>query len=72
MCVCVVFCLFFSARITGLQEDNKNLKLSFAKLEGERKQAQERSNNLEKVNAAVLITVPVLMCLRAHYLTNYD
>ncbi|XP_063075400.1 rho-associated protein kinase 1 isoform X2 [Engraulis encrasicolus] len=36
------------ARITGLQEDNKNLKLSFAKLEGERKQAQERSNNLEK------------------------
>ncbi|XP_076149608.1 rho-associated protein kinase 1 isoform X1 [Alosa pseudoharengus] len=36
------------ARITGLQEDNKNLKLSFAKVEAERKQAQERSNNLEK------------------------
>uniref|UniRef100_A0A6Q2XG13 Rho-associated protein kinase 1 n=1 Tax=Esox lucius TaxID=8010 RepID=A0A6Q2XG13_ESOLU len=36
------------ARMTGLQEDNKNLKLSLSKVESERKQAQERSNNLEK------------------------
>ncbi|XP_068196519.1 rho-associated protein kinase 1 isoform X1 [Antennarius striatus] len=36
------------ARMAGLQEDNKNLKLSLSKVEGERKQAQERSNNLEK------------------------
>ncbi|CAB1317322.1 unnamed protein product [Coregonus sp. 'balchen'] len=36
------------ARMTGLQEDNKNLKLSLSKVETERKQAQERSNNLEK------------------------
>ncbi|XP_012683372.2 rho-associated protein kinase 1 [Clupea harengus] len=36
------------ARITGLQEDNKNLKLGFGKVEAERKQAQERSNTLEK------------------------
>ncbi|XP_046882742.1 rho-associated protein kinase 1 isoform X1 [Hypomesus transpacificus] len=36
------------ARMSGLQEDNKNLKLSLSKLETERKQAQERSNNLEK------------------------
>ncbi|KAM3866283.1 rho-associated protein kinase 1 [Diretmus argenteus] len=36
------------ARMTGLQEDNKNLKLSLSKVEAERKQAQERSNNLEK------------------------
>ena len=35
--------------MTGLQEDNKNLKISISKVEGERKQAQERSNNLEKV-----------------------
>uniref|UniRef100_A0A4W6C0E6 Rho-associated protein kinase 1 n=1 Tax=Lates calcarifer TaxID=8187 RepID=A0A4W6C0E6_LATCA len=36
------------ARMAGLQEDNKNLKLSLSKVESERKQAQERSNNLEK------------------------
>uniref|UniRef100_A0A4W5QPI3 non-specific serine/threonine protein kinase n=1 Tax=Hucho hucho TaxID=62062 RepID=A0A4W5QPI3_9TELE len=36
------------ARMTGLQEDNKNLKLSLSKVEAERKQAQERRNNLEK------------------------
>ncbi|CAG5896586.1 rho-associated protein kinase 1 isoform 2-T2 [Menidia menidia] len=36
------------ARLAGLQEDNKNLKHSLSKVEGERKQAQERSNNLEK------------------------
>uniref|UniRef100_A0A4W5QQE1 Rho-associated protein kinase 1 n=1 Tax=Hucho hucho TaxID=62062 RepID=A0A4W5QQE1_9TELE len=36
------------ARLTGLQQDNKNLKLSLSKVETERKQAQERSNNLEK------------------------
>ena len=45
----VWFCLLFSARMAGLQEDNKNLKLSLSKVEAERKQAQERSNNLEKV-----------------------
>ena len=43
---------FSAARITGLQEDNKNLKLGFGKVEAERKQAQERSNTLEKVNAS--------------------
>uniref|UniRef100_A0A8C9ZJP5 Rho-associated protein kinase 1 n=1 Tax=Sander lucioperca TaxID=283035 RepID=A0A8C9ZJP5_SANLU len=36
------------ARMAGLQEDNKNLKHSLSKVEAERKQAQERSNNLEK------------------------
>ncbi|XP_077413195.1 rho-associated protein kinase 1 isoform X1 [Vanacampus margaritifer] len=36
------------ARIMGLQEDNKNLKLSVSKVETERKQVQERCNNLEK------------------------
>uniref|UniRef100_A0A671XTM3 Rho-associated protein kinase 1 n=1 Tax=Sparus aurata TaxID=8175 RepID=A0A671XTM3_SPAAU len=36
------------ARMSGLQEDNKGLKLSLSKVEAERKQAQERSNNLEK------------------------
>ncbi|KAG8014237.1 Rho-associated protein kinase 1, partial [Nibea albiflora] len=36
------------ARMSGLQEDNKSLKLSLSKVETERKQAQERSNNLEK------------------------
>uniref|UniRef100_A0A665UUT6 Rho-associated protein kinase 1 n=1 Tax=Echeneis naucrates TaxID=173247 RepID=A0A665UUT6_ECHNA len=36
------------ARMAGLQEDNKNLKLGLSKVEAERKQAQERSNNLEK------------------------
>lgn len=36
--------------MSGLQEDNKGLKLSLSKVEAERKQAQERSNNLEKVH----------------------
>ncbi|XP_051983920.1 rho-associated protein kinase 1 isoform X2 [Xyrauchen texanus] len=36
------------ARITGLQEDNKNLKQSLSKGELERKQFQERCNALEK------------------------
>ncbi|XP_066538255.1 rho-associated protein kinase 1 isoform X2 [Hoplias malabaricus] len=36
------------ARITGLQEDNKNLKQSLSKVETERKQSQDRSNSLEK------------------------
>ncbi|XP_072543249.1 rho-associated protein kinase 1 [Salminus brasiliensis] len=36
------------ARITGLQEDNRNLKQSLSKVEAERKQAQDRSNSLEK------------------------
>ncbi|XP_040910989.1 rho-associated protein kinase 1 isoform X1 [Toxotes jaculatrix] len=36
------------ARMAGLQEDNKSLKLSLSKVEAERKQAHERSNNLEK------------------------
>uniref|UniRef100_A0AAY4CMQ0 non-specific serine/threonine protein kinase n=1 Tax=Denticeps clupeoides TaxID=299321 RepID=A0AAY4CMQ0_9TELE len=35
-------------RIIGLQEDNKNLKLSLSKVESERKHSQERSNSLEK------------------------
>lgn len=35
--------------MAGLQEDNKSLKHSLSKVEAERKQAQERSNNLEKV-----------------------
>uniref|UniRef100_A0A3P8VZR4 Rho-associated protein kinase 1 n=1 Tax=Cynoglossus semilaevis TaxID=244447 RepID=A0A3P8VZR4_CYNSE len=34
--------------LQGLQEDNKNLKGSLAKVELERKQSQERCNNLEK------------------------
>jgi hypothetical protein len=42
--------------MTGLQQDNKNLKLSLSKVETERKQAQERSNNLEKVWALYLST----------------
>uniref|UniRef100_A0A673A2C5 Rho-associated protein kinase 1 n=1 Tax=Sphaeramia orbicularis TaxID=375764 RepID=A0A673A2C5_9TELE len=37
-----------NTRMAGLQEDNKNLKLSLSKVESERKQSQERSNNLEK------------------------
>lgn len=41
----------FVARITGLQEDNKNLKQSMSKVETERKQAQERNNILEKVSS---------------------
>lgn len=36
--------------MAGLQEDNKSLKQSLSKVETERKQAQERSNNLEKVD----------------------
>ncbi|XP_051990978.1 rho-associated protein kinase 1-like isoform X2 [Xyrauchen texanus] len=36
------------ARVTGLQEDNKNLKQSLSKVELERKQVQERCNTLEK------------------------
>ncbi|XP_051768688.1 rho-associated protein kinase 1 isoform X2 [Ctenopharyngodon idella] len=36
------------ARITGLQEDNKNLKQSLSKVELERKQVQDRCNVLEK------------------------
>ncbi|XP_023190971.1 rho-associated protein kinase 1 isoform X1 [Xiphophorus maculatus] len=36
------------ARLAGLQEDNKNLKINLSKVEGERKHAQERSNYLEK------------------------
>uniref|UniRef100_A0A671RQY9 Rho-associated protein kinase 1 n=1 Tax=Sinocyclocheilus anshuiensis TaxID=1608454 RepID=A0A671RQY9_9TELE len=36
------------ARITGLQEDNKNLKHSLSKVELERKQVQDRCNVLEK------------------------
>lgn len=47
----VCLCIFLLARLAGLQEDNKNLKLSLSKVETERKQAQERSNNLEKVHA---------------------
>uniref|UniRef100_A0A668A8M8 Rho-associated protein kinase 1 n=1 Tax=Myripristis murdjan TaxID=586833 RepID=A0A668A8M8_9TELE len=34
--------------LAGLQDDNKNLKVSLSKVEAERKQAQERCNNLEK------------------------
>uniref|UniRef100_A0A671LJT6 Rho-associated protein kinase 1 n=1 Tax=Sinocyclocheilus anshuiensis TaxID=1608454 RepID=A0A671LJT6_9TELE len=36
------------ARITGLQEDNKNLKHSLSKVDLERKQVQDRCNVLEK------------------------
>ena len=39
-----------SARVMGMHEDNKNLKLSLSKVEAERKQVQERSNTLEKVS----------------------
>lgn len=46
----MLFVVPFSARMAGLQEDNKSLKLSLSKVEAERKQAQERSNNLEKVD----------------------
>lgn len=46
-------CLSFSARMAALQEDNKNLELGLSKMEGERKQAQERSNNLEKVSSFI-------------------
>lgn len=38
-----------AARMAGVQEDNKSLKQSLSKVETERKQAQEKSNNLEKV-----------------------
>lgn len=50
-------CLSFSARMAALQEDNKNLELSLSKMEAERKQAQERSNNLEKVYRSLLVVV---------------
>jgi hypothetical protein len=36
--------------MAGLHEDNNNLKLGLSKVEAERKQVQERSNNLEKVS----------------------
>ncbi|XP_039610652.1 rho-associated protein kinase 1 isoform X1 [Polypterus senegalus] len=36
------------ARIAGLQEDIRNLKMSLSKTEAEKKQAQERSNHMEK------------------------
>lgn len=51
----IFFPLPLSARMAGLQEDNKSLKLSLSKVEAERKQAQERSNNLEKVHAKRLL-----------------
>lgn len=51
----MLFVVPFSARMAGLQEDNKSLKLSLSKVEAERKQAQERSNNLEKVDMNGLI-----------------
>lgn len=35
--------------MAGLQEDNKSLKQGLSKVEMERKQAQEKNNNLEKV-----------------------
>ena len=56
----VTVCLYhlFSARMAGLQEDNKSLKASLSKVETERKQAQERSNNLEKVYT----THPISIC----------
>ncbi|MGH0145149.1 UNVERIFIED_CONTAM: hypothetical protein FKN15_025061 [Acipenser sinensis] len=38
------------ARISVLQEDIKNLKLILSKVETEKKQTQERSNHLEKVD----------------------
>ena len=41
--------------MAGMQEDNKNLKLSLSKVETERKQAQERTNNLEKVYFTTLL-----------------
>lgn len=47
--IIVADCAFCSARLAGLQEDNKNLKINLSKVEGERKHAQERSNYLEKV-----------------------
>lgn len=46
-----------TARMAGLQEDNKSLKQSLSKVETERKQAQERSNNLEKVGITSHIAV---------------
>ena len=45
-----VFALWSSVRMAGLHEDNNNLKLGLSKVEAERKQVQERSNNLEKVS----------------------
>lgn len=43
--------------MAALQEDNKNLEHSLSKMEAERKQAQERSNTLEKVYISVLVVV---------------
>lgn len=63
--VTVCFYRPFSARMSGLQEDNKSLKLSVSKVETERKQAQERSNNLEKVYTQVLV-VFVRVCKYFH------
>ncbi|KAJ8408186.1 hypothetical protein AAFF_G00264140 [Aldrovandia affinis] len=40
--------LELQARIASLQEDVKDLKLNLSKVEGDRKQAQERRNDLEK------------------------
>lgn len=50
-------CLYsaFSARMASLQEDNKDLKHGLSKVESERKQAQEKSNNLEKVYKYICI-----------------
>lgn len=53
----MLFVVPFSARMAGLQEDNKSLKLSLSKVEAERKQAQERSNNLEKVDRKSLMVL---------------
>lgn len=52
----MLFAMPFPARMAGLQEDNKSLKLSLSKVEAERKQAQERSNNLEKVDMKSLMS----------------
>lgn len=45
--------------MAGVQEDNKSLKQSLSKVETERKQAQERSNNLEKVG---ITRVTIVAC----------
>lgn len=51
--------LSMAARMAGLQEDNKSLKQSLSKVETERKQAQERSNNLEKVGITTVTSIVV-------------
>lgn len=43
--------------MAALQEDNKKLELSLSKMEAERKQAQERSNTLEKVYRVPVVVV---------------